>query len=224
MTETTETASPPLRRQQISDSIGDLGWRFIVGAIHTVVRLAAPDQAADVLRLAGPAGAHLSAAALPDRVLLTLQDPALGWVTGRDLEWAREITTAVRERGLDTVPDGRQVIEFAIDAVDIPTVRSFWKAVLGYVDEPGASEPSDGLVDPARQGPAVWFQQMDAPRPQRNRIHIDISVPHDVAEQRLHSAVAAGGRVLSADHAPSFWVLVDPEGNEACVCSWSGRD
>jgi 4a-hydroxytetrahydrobiopterin dehydratase len=224
MTETTETAPPPLRRQQISDSIRDLGWRFILGAIHTVVRVASAEQAADVLRLAGRAGAHLSAAARPDRMLLTLQDPRLGWVSGRDLEWAREITAAVREQGLDTVPDGRQVIEFAIDALDIPAVRPFWKAVLGYVDEPGASEPSDGLVDPQGQGPAVWFQQMDAARPQRNRIHIDISVANDVAEQRLHSALAAGGTLLSADHAPSFWVLADAEGNEACVCSWQGRD
>jgi 4a-hydroxytetrahydrobiopterin dehydratase len=70
----------------------------------------------------------------------------------------------------------------------------------------------------------VWFQQMDAPRPQRNRIHIDVSVPHDQAQARLEAALAAGGRLLSNAAAPAFWVLADPEGNEACITTWQARD
>jgi 4a-hydroxytetrahydrobiopterin dehydratase len=70
----------------------------------------------------------------------------------------------------------------------------------------------------------VWFQQMDAPRPQRNRIHLDVIVPHDVAEERVAATLAAGGRLVSADRAPAFWVLADVEGNEACVCTWQGRE
>ena len=65
---------------------------------------------------------------------------------------------------------------------------------------------------------------MDAPRPQRNRIHIDVDVPHDEARPRIDAAIAAGGRLLSDAAAPAFWVLADPEGNEACVCTWQGRD
>ncbi len=80
------------------------------------------------------------------------------------------------------------------------------------------------LVDPRRIGPAFWFQQMDAPRPQRNRIHLDVTVPHDVAEERVAAALAAGGRVVSDDRARAFWVLADPEGNEACICTWQDRD
>jgi 4a-hydroxytetrahydrobiopterin dehydratase len=79
------------------------------------------------------------------------------------------------------------------------------------------------VVDSAGRGPAVWFQQMDAPRPQRNRVHVDVTVPHDVAEQRVTAAVAAGGRLLSDARARAFWVLADPEGNEACVCTWQDR-
>ena len=80
------------------------------------------------------------------------------------------------------------------------------------------------LVDPSGRGPAIWFQQMDAPRPQRNRIHIDVDVPHEAASARIDAAIAAGGRLLSDDAAPAFWVLADPEGNEACICTWQGRD
>jgi 4a-hydroxytetrahydrobiopterin dehydratase len=65
---------------------------------------------------------------------------------------------------------------------------------------------------------------MDAPRPQRNRIHIDVDVPHREAKARLDASIAAGGRLLSDAGAPAFLVLADPEGNEACICTWQGRD
>jgi 4a-hydroxytetrahydrobiopterin dehydratase len=129
------------------------------------------------------------------------------------------------EPGIGTeAPRSVQILELAIDALNIAGVRPFWKAVLAYSGEAGAEGPEDPLVDPVGQGPAIWFQQMDSPRPQRNRIHIDISVPHDEAPQRVESALAAGGRLVSATRAPAFWVLADPEGNEACVTTWQGRD
>jgi 4a-hydroxytetrahydrobiopterin dehydratase len=121
-----------------------------------------------------------------------------------------------------------------------PSVRSGERRSVEAKPQRGASEfisaeaaSSEGeraspsvtvLVDPRRIGPAFWFQQMDAQRPQRNRIHLDVTVPHDVAEERVAAAVAAGGRVVSDDRARAFWVLADPEGNEACICTWQGRD
>jgi 4a-hydroxytetrahydrobiopterin dehydratase len=116
------------------------------------------------------------------------------------------------------------MLELAIDAMDIPAIRPFWKAVLGYADEPGHDGPDDAIVDPAGQLPAVWFQQMDAPRPQRNRIHFDLTVAHDEAEGRLAAALAAGGVLVSDAAARSFWVLADAEGNEICICTWQDRD
>jgi 4a-hydroxytetrahydrobiopterin dehydratase len=119
---------------------------------------------------------------------------------------------------------GLQGLEIAIDALDIAAVRPFWQAVLCYTDEPGELDAAGGLVDPLGQGPTIWFQQMDAPRPQRNRIHFDVSVPHDEAQRRIGAALAAGGRLASDADAPACWVLADAEGNEACVCTWEGRD
>ena len=95
---------------------------------------------------------------------------------------------------------------------------------MAYTDEAGRDDPEGGIVDPTGQLPDIWFQQMDAPRPQRNRVHFDITVAHDEAEARVRSAVAAGGRLVDDSFAPSFWVLADLEGNEACVCTWTGRD
>jgi hypothetical protein len=73
-------------------------------------------------------------------------------------------------------------------------------------------------------GPSIWFQQMDGPRPQRNRVHIDVSVPHDQAEARVAAALAAGGRLVSGLFAPAWWALADREGNEVDIATWMGRD
>ena len=88
----------------------------------------------------------------------------------------------------------------------------FWRAVLGYV-----AKGEEDLVDPYAVSPWIWFQQMDAPRTERNRIHVDIYVPYEKAQERIAAAIAAGGRVVTAEHAPAWWVLADPEGNEACI-------
>ena len=152
------------------------------------------------------------------------------------MELAQRISAAVREQGLTIGPEvapgvangsrSVQVLEIAIDALDIPAIRPFWQAVLGYGDEPGAdgTDPGAGLADPVGQGPTFWFQQMDGPRPQRNRIHFDVVVPDDEAGPRIQAALDAGGRLINDSEAPAFWVLADAEGNEACVCTWLARD
>ena len=214
-----------LSRAVASAAVEDLGWRFVLGTLRTSVPVASLAEAAEVAARAVAAGGddvdgHLRADLRPDRVVLTLQSVARAAVTDRDAELAQRISAAVPA----TEPRSVQLLEIAIDALDIPAIRPFWKAVLGYAGEAGADGPADPIVDPLRRDPAVWFQPMAEPRPQRNRIHFDISVPHDEAAGRIAAALAAGGRLVSADRAPAFWILADPEGNEACVTTWQGRD
>ena len=224
-----------LTRQAISDAVTGLGWRYVLGTLRTDLRVGALGEAAEVAaRVIAVCGAdadrHLQVDLRPGHLLLGLQSLASASVTARDLELAERISMDLRELGLETsslgaaLPRSVQVLEIAIDALDIASVRPFWKAILGYVDEPGRAGPEDPLVDPLGQGPAVWFQQMDAPRPQRNRIHLDVSVPHDEARQRMDAAIAAGGTLVYDAEAPAFWVFADAEGNEACVTTWQGRD
>jgi len=232
-----------LTRQEASDAVTSLGWRLVLGELRAEVLTGSLPLAADVAgRAASVPGAegHLRLDVRADRVILSLQTAAAGWVTERDAELARKISAMVDELRLGTVSgaggdgaggdgsggDGRsvQVLEIGIDTLDAGAIRPFWRAVLGYADEPGRSGEWDGLVDPLGQGPAVWFQRMDAPRPQRNRIHFDVSVPHDEAGSRIEAALAAGGRLIYDAEAPAFWVLADAEGNEACVTTWQGRD
>lgn len=148
--------------------------------------------------------------------------PAPDGLSRRDLELARLISSAAHKLGLTAEPSEVHNVVVVIDALDIAKVLPFWRAVLGYGDRDGG--PVDELNDPHRRTPTVCFQQMDAPRPQRNRIHLDVWLPHDEAEARVAAAVAAGGRAVRDEMAPSWWVLADPEGNEACVATWIGTD
>jgi 4a-hydroxytetrahydrobiopterin dehydratase len=224
-----------LSRRAASEAVGDHGWRFVLGTLRTSVAVGSLGEAVAVAgRAVDACGAHadehLRLDLRPELVGLTLRPAAFGGVTVRDTELARAITAALHADGRETVPRTGGAVrsvqewEIAIDALDIAAVRPFWKAVLGYTDEPGKHGPEDRLVDPLRQGPAVWFQRMAEPRPQRNRVHVDISVPHDEAPGRLAAALASGGRMISEEWAPSFWVLADREGNEVCITTWQGRD
>ncbi len=154
----------------------------------------------------------------PEGVTVRLADHDGGF-SERDVTFARQISAAARELEVPTDLASVQVVQVTIDALSIPEVRPFWQALPGY-EEAG----DEDLVDPHGRGPAFWFQQMDAPRPQRNRIHIDVSVPHDQAEARIAAAIAAGGHLVTDTYAPAWWVLADAEGNEACVATWTGRD
>ncbi|MEU8773338.1 VOC family protein [Streptomyces sp. NPDC048606] len=226
-----------LSRREASEAVHDHGWRYLLGTLRTSVPVESLARAialaADAVAVCGDdADRHLRVDARPELLVLTLQSLDHATVTTRDVELARRISAAVEEAGTAMTrpevgtgaPRSVQILEIAIDALDIAGIRPFWKAVLGYADEPGAEGPQDALVDPVGQGPAIWFQRMDRARPQRNRIHFDVCVPHDEAPRRIEAALAAGGRLVSATRAPAFWVLADAEGNEACVTTWQGRD
>jgi 4a-hydroxytetrahydrobiopterin dehydratase len=49
-------------------------------------------------------------------------------------------------------------------------------------------------------------------------------VPPDQAEARVAAAIAAGGHLVSDEHAPEWWTLADAEGNEVDVATTRGRD
>ena len=223
-----------LSRTAASEAVESIGWRYLIGVLSTSVTVTSLAQASEVAQVATAAGgasadAHLTIDLRSDRVELALRTRSRRAVTGDDVELARRVSAAVEALGLSTAgattsarPRPVQMIEFAIDTMDLAAIRPFWKAVLAYEDEPG-DEPN-ALLDPADQGPSLWFQDTDVMRPDRNRIHFDISVAHDEAEARVQAALAAGGVLVSDEYARSFWVLADREGNEICVCTWTDRD
>jgi len=153
--------------------------------------------------------------------LITLTDDYMG-MSEHDVELARQISAVARELGVSADPSAVQTVQVTIDALVAPEVMPFWRAVLGY--EYRSDSPDEDLIDPRGRGASFWFQRMDAPRPQRNRIHIDVWVPEDQAEARIAAAIAAGGHLVSDEHAPAWWTLADAEGNEADVATTMSRD
>ncbi len=154
-----------------------------------------------------------------DGVTVRLRTHEVHGLSERDVTLARQISAAARDLDVPADPSAVQTVQVAIDALVAPEVMPFWRAVLGYREE-----RSEDLVDPHSRAPSIWFQEMESPRSQRNRIHVDISVPHDQAEARVAAAIAAGGHLVTDQHAPAWWVLADAEGNEADVATWMGRD
>jgi 4a-hydroxytetrahydrobiopterin dehydratase len=215
----TERISP----RQFHEADGVEDWRvlfsgacahFPTGSFATGVALVEA-----IGRLADAANHHPDVDLRYGGVTVRLMTHEVDGLSGRDVELARRISAAARELGVPADPSAVQDVQVSIDALVGPEVLPFWRAVLGY-QEVGEED----LIDPHGRGPSFWFQEMDAPRPQRNRIHVDVSVPHDQAEARVAAAIAAGGHLVTDDHAPSWWVLADAEGNEVCVASWVGRD
>jgi 4a-hydroxytetrahydrobiopterin dehydratase len=211
---------------QFHEAVGVEDWRVVTNVACAHFRtgsFATGVELVDVIgKLADAANHHpdvdLRSEGVTLRLTTTSQDHFF-WLSERDVVLAQQISAAARELDVPADPSAVQDIQVTIDALVHPEVMPFWRAVVGY-RQVGAED----LLDPHSRGPAFWFQQMDAPRPQRNRIHIDVWVPHDQAEARVAAAIAAGGHLVSDEYAPAWWTLADAEGNEADVATWMGRD
>jgi len=143
-------------------------------------------------------------------------------------------------------------LQLTIDCADPQRLVAFWSEALGYIPEPppgghatwreywaamgvseeelpaGAGDIPESIVDPAGQGPRVWFQQVPEPKATKNRIHLDLKVgggrdvPLAVRTQRVTTTVErlikAGASVLRITDEPDMGQyavqLQDPEGNE----------
>jgi 4a-hydroxytetrahydrobiopterin dehydratase len=213
----------PVSPPELAELEGMEDWRYGLGAIAATFLAPSFPAAAELVSAITEAAEHAAHhpdidVRYPGRVRVVLTTHATGGVTTRDVDLARTISGLASAAGAAPEPLAAQSVEIAIDTLDANRIRPFWQAVLGYRDVGGT------LVDPQRNGPPMWFQQMDEPRPERSRFHIDVTVPHDVAEERIEAALAAGGRLVTDRYARAWWVLADADGNEACVCTWQDRD
>jgi 4a-hydroxytetrahydrobiopterin dehydratase len=182
---------------------------FRVGSLDKAIRLA--EAIAKIPGLEGKG------------ILLTIGDDFLTVRLTRDLwqlepqhiELARAISAVAREYGALADRSAVQEVQVAIAAKQDEIDVNFWRAVLGYL--PMAD---DNAVDPLGHGSTVWMQEIDANKPIRHAMHIDVSVAHEQALARLQAALAAGGRIVDDSHAPEYWTLADRAGNRVCIVSW----
>jgi 4a-hydroxytetrahydrobiopterin dehydratase len=199
-------------------------WRLLFSALHARFRTRSFATGLELVNRIGE-----EAEAMNHHPDLDLRYPHLnvrltshdsGGVTARDIRLARKISEFAASANVAADPSAVSVLELALDSEDYRAIKPFWRAVLALRD----SRAEEELVDPDGALPTLWFQETDAHEPPRQRFHVDVRVPPEVARERIDAALAAGGLLVSEEHAPSFWVLADAQGNKACVTTGEGRD
>lgn len=198
-------------------------WRILFQALHTRFRTR---DFATGLRLVVAIGAaadeldhHPDLDLRYGQVGVRLWSHDAGGVTQRDVRLARLISELAAAGGVAAEPASLSVLEIALDTEDAAAIKPFWRAVLAMADSPAYDE----LVDPVGTLPTLWFQETGPHEVPRQRFHLDVRVPPEEAEARVAAALAAGGTLVTDEHAPRFWVLADGQGNRACVTTWLGR-
>ena len=214
----------PLRGQQIHDE-GLEGWRKVLDRL--VARFETGDfntgtaLVTQIAEVADEANHHPDVDLRYPHVTVTLRSHDVEAITARDVRLARRISELAAQAGISAAAEAPDVLEFALDTPDHDVIKPFWAAILGYESSPAHE---DDLRDRAERSPNIWFQRSDSEAPDRQRWHLDVSVPHDVAKERIQAALDAGGTLVSDAQAPAFWVLADSDGNQACICTWESRD
>jgi hypothetical protein len=138
-------------------------------------------------------------------------------------------------------------IQVVFDAAEPEKLAEFWGLALGYVVEPppegfgsweefagsiGIPESEFGevasRVDPAGEGPRLYFQRVPEGKTAKNRVHLDVRVAgREVrGEERKRLVSEHVERLVRAGATPAWRTdnvrgssitLYDPEGNEFCV-------
>jgi len=209
-----------LTGQQVADAGLD-DWRLV----HESLRARfATDDFASAARLTQRVGEAAEAANHhPDldlrwgRLDVALASHDVGGITSRDLDLARTVSGLAAEEGARPDVTSLQEVEIGLDTADAARVGPFWAAVLG------GEVAGDDVRDPRGDVPTLWFQGTEEHEEPRQRFHLDVWVPPEQVQPRIDAAVAAGGTLVSDDRAPAFWVLADPDGNKACLCTWQSR-
>ena len=117
------------------------------------------------------------------------------------------------------MPTSAPVIGLVLDAVDPERLARFWSAAIDYV-QVGAAGAYVMLVPDGREGPRLLIQRVAEPKSAKNRLHLDVDADDIEAEASRLEALGAT-RVHPEpihEHATTWIVMADPEGNELCVC------
>jgi 4a-hydroxytetrahydrobiopterin dehydratase len=209
-----------LTGQQIADEALD-GWANLLGGLQTRIRTG---DFATGLRVVDAIGAaaegmnhHPDLDLRYTHVDVRLRSHDVRAITDRDVRLARAISSIASGIGVAMECATVSRMELGLDTPAAGAIRPFWGAVLVMDVE------DDEVRDPFGALPVIWFQQSGGEEP-RQRWHPDVWVAPDQVQPRIDAAIKAGGTLVSAEQAPSFWVLADPEGNKVCLCTWQERE
>jgi 4a-hydroxytetrahydrobiopterin dehydratase len=143
----------------------------------------------------------------------------LEWVTRQDVDLARRITEVAADHHLKADPTSVSMIELGLDTARSATIAPVWAALLtGDAGSQGRGTPSDEVRDATGRVPHLWFGDVEEHEAPRQRFHVEVYVPREVAEQRIAAAIAVGGTIVDDSDAPSLTVIADQDGNRGVLC------
>lgn len=131
-------------------------------------------------------------------------------------QFAAAVSEAAAELRMNPDPSRAQSVGVYVAQHSEVDVRPFFMAALGYE----ALGDTDA-ADPLRCGPQLAFNPITGDVPARGRTHFDVFVPADHARRRVEAALAAGGRLADASHAPAWWSLASPDNHGVDIASWT---
>ena len=106
-----------------------------------------------------------------------------------------------------------------MEATDPESLAAFWAAVTG--GRPEAAGVTVYLSPPEPGGFAMFFQPLSEPRPDRQTIHLDLTVPWGERRREVERLTRLGATwrwdVLDEHPHVQWTTMADPEGNLFCI-------
>ena len=112
---------------------------------------------------------------------------------------------------------------------DPPEGFATWEAFLQSIGVPREEwNDASAVIDPDGKGPRIYFQKMDTPKPEKNRLHLDLNASGgrtspkaerrkriDVEVERILALGLGATKIHVETEGDWYFVtLRDPEGNE----------
>ena len=110
-------------------------------------------------------------------------------------------------------------IGLVLDCADPERLAGFWGPALGYVSL-GTVGSYVALFPDGRPGPKLLLQKVPEAKVTKNRFHLDIEAAdiHAEAERLVALGATKVREEPCSEHGSTWLLMLDPEGNEFCVC------
>ncbi|WP_338113490.1 VOC family protein [Thermobispora bispora] len=114
-----------------------------------------------------------------------------------------------------------EVHTVTFDSHDPYRIARWWSDALGWPMGEGGPEDDEILVERPGGRPHLLFQRVPEGKSVKNRLHLDLRPADRTRDEEVERLIALGA-TLHEDHRFSdgtgWVVLLDPDGNEFCVC------
>ena len=112
----------------------------------------------------------------------------------------------------------------SIDCRNAYELSEWWKQVLAYVDldgDPNLPGHEECMIRSVETGHHVLFIEVPDAKQAKNRLHFDLRPTDRTRDEEVERLLGLGATIFG-DHRTADgagWVtMLDPEGNEFCVC------